>query len=100
MTRSAGALRPPPRPGRRPPDRLSAIGHAAWVGDPALVGFLLERGADPSARAAAEWDTPLAAAALGSRGPFDVPQPQNAPSGSASTSASRVAMLATGWTPA
>jgi hypothetical protein len=47
---------------------LPLLGHAAWVGDPALIGFLLERGADPVARADAEWDTPLAVAALGSRG--------------------------------
>jgi hypothetical protein len=46
---------------------LPLLGHAAWVGDPDLVGFLLARGADPVARGDAEWDTPLAVAALGSQ---------------------------------
>jgi ankyrin repeat protein len=40
--------------------------HAAWVGDPALVRALLARGADPSARADADFDTPLGWAALAS----------------------------------
>jgi ankyrin repeat protein len=40
--------------------------HAAWVGDPDLVAYLLERGADPVAVAPAEFSTPLAWAALGS----------------------------------
>jgi Ankyrin repeats (3 copies) len=46
---------------------LPLLGHAAWVGDPDLVGRLLDRGADPVARGDAEWDTPLAVAALGSQ---------------------------------
>jgi ankyrin repeat protein len=46
---------------------LPLLGHAAWVGDPALVEFLLAHGADPVARGVAEWDTPLAVAALGSQ---------------------------------
>jgi ankyrin repeat protein len=41
--------------------------HAAWVGLPEVVRRLLERGADPVARSGAEFDTPLAWAALGSR---------------------------------
>jgi len=41
--------------------------HAAWVGSPSVVERLLERGADPNARSGAEFDTPLAWAALGSR---------------------------------
>jgi ankyrin repeat protein len=41
--------------------------HAAWVGDPALVDWLLEHGADPLDRMDAEWDTPLAVTALGSQ---------------------------------
>jgi ankyrin repeat protein len=40
--------------------------HAAWVGNPKVVRTLLARGADPSARADAELDTPLGWAALGS----------------------------------
>jgi hypothetical protein len=41
--------------------------HAAWVGDPDLVAELLARGADPIARSGAEFDTPLAWAALASQ---------------------------------
>jgi ankyrin repeat protein len=41
--------------------------HAAWVGDPELVGELLALGADPVARSGAEFDTPLAWAALASQ---------------------------------
>jgi ankyrin repeat protein len=41
--------------------------HAAWVGDPDLVAELLTRGADPIARSGAEFDTPLAWAALASQ---------------------------------
>jgi ankyrin repeat protein len=41
--------------------------HAAWVGDPELVAYLLGRGADPLARSGAEFSTPLAWAALGSQ---------------------------------
>jgi ankyrin repeat protein len=41
--------------------------HAAWVGDAALVERLLELGADPVAPSGAEFDTPLAWAALGSQ---------------------------------
>jgi ankyrin repeat protein len=40
--------------------------HAAWFGNPELVGLLLAQGADPNARAQAEFDTPLGWAALGS----------------------------------
>jgi ankyrin repeat protein len=40
--------------------------HAAWVGDPGLVRLLLARGAGPTARSGAEFDTPLAWAALAS----------------------------------
>ncbi|MEA2269354.1 MAG: hypothetical protein QOC64_1964 [Solirubrobacteraceae bacterium] len=46
---------------------MPLIGHAAWVGRPDLVRRLLERGADPGARADAPFDTPLAVAALGSQ---------------------------------
>ena len=41
--------------------------HAAWVGDAALVERLLDLGADPVAPSGAEFDTPLAWAALGSQ---------------------------------
>jgi ankyrin repeat protein len=41
--------------------------HAAWVGDAALVERLLELGAEPVAPSGAEFDTPLAWAALGSQ---------------------------------
>ena len=43
------------------------LGHAAWVGDPEIVRELLARGADPTARTDAAFDTPLAIAALGSQ---------------------------------
>jgi ankyrin repeat protein len=46
---------------------LPLIGHAAWVGNPATVGRLIALGADPTARGDAEYDTPLAVAALGSQ---------------------------------
>jgi hypothetical protein len=46
---------------------LPLLGHAAWIGDAALVDFLLAQGADPLARGDAEWDTPLAVTALGSQ---------------------------------
>ena len=41
--------------------------HAAWVGSPELVERLLARGADPVALSGADFDTPLAWAALGSQ---------------------------------
>jgi ankyrin repeat protein len=41
--------------------------HAAWVGSPELVRELLARGADATALSGAEFDTPLAWAALGSQ---------------------------------
>jgi ankyrin repeat protein len=41
--------------------------HACWVGSPAVVRRLLERGADPLAASGAELDTPAAWTALGSR---------------------------------
>jgi ankyrin repeat protein len=41
--------------------------HAAWVGDAGLVRLLLARGADPNARSSADFDTPLAWAALASQ---------------------------------
>jgi ankyrin repeat protein len=41
--------------------------HASWVGEPEVVRRLLERGADPAARSGAEFDTPVAWAALGSQ---------------------------------
>jgi ankyrin repeat protein len=41
--------------------------HAAWVGQPALVARLLERGADPVASSDAEFATPLAWAVLASQ---------------------------------
>jgi ankyrin repeat protein len=50
--------------GGGPPGTL--LHHAGWVGDPAVVARLLERGADPVARSGAEFDTPAAWAALGS----------------------------------
>lgn len=46
---------------------LPLIGHAAWVGSPTIVRRLLQLGADPLARSDAEYDTPLAVAALGSQ---------------------------------
>jgi ankyrin repeat protein len=46
--------------------------HAAWVGDAGAVRTLLARGADPGARAKADFDTPLGWAALASgRSPRD-----------------------------
>ena len=51
--------------GGGPPGTL--LHHAAWVGDPQIVRELLARGADPLARSGAEFDTPLAWAALGSQ---------------------------------
>jgi ankyrin repeat protein len=41
--------------------------HAAWVGSPAVAAALLARGADPGARAASPFETPLGWAALGSQ---------------------------------
>jgi ankyrin repeat protein len=41
--------------------------HAAWVGSPELVERLLDLGADPVARSGAEFDSPLAWAALASQ---------------------------------
>lgn len=52
--------------GGGPPGML--LHHACWVGNPRIVGRLLERGADPVARSGAESDTPAAWAALGSQG--------------------------------
>jgi ankyrin repeat protein len=46
---------------------LPLLGHAAWVGDPVVVGRLLEAGADPGYGGETESATPLAVAALGSR---------------------------------
>ncbi len=43
------------------------LGHAAWVGNADVVRDLLARGADATARANAQWDTPLAIAAFGSQ---------------------------------
>jgi ankyrin repeat protein len=43
------------------------LGHAAWVGDADIVRALLEAGADPNERTDAQFDTPLAIAALGSQ---------------------------------
>jgi ankyrin repeat protein len=51
--------------GGGPPGTL--LHHAAWVGKPEVVRRLLEHGADPLARSGAEFDTPLAWAALGSQ---------------------------------
>jgi ankyrin repeat protein len=51
--------------GGGPPGTL--LHHASWVGDPAVVARLLERGADPVARSGAAFDTPVAWAALGSQ---------------------------------
>jgi ankyrin repeat protein len=51
--------------GGGPPGTL--LHHACWVGDPDVVAKLLERGADPVARSGAEYDTPVAWAALGSQ---------------------------------
>jgi hypothetical protein len=41
--------------------------HAAWVDDPRIVERLIERGADPVSHSGAEYDRPLAWAALGSQ---------------------------------
>jgi ankyrin repeat protein len=46
---------------------MPLIAHAAWVGSPTTVRRLRELGADPLAHADAEYDTPLAIAALGSQ---------------------------------
>lgn len=51
--------------GGGPPGTL--LHHACWVGDPTVVRGLLKLGADPLARSGAEFDTPLAWAALGSQ---------------------------------
>ena len=51
--------------GGGPPGTL--LHHASWVGDREVVERLLERGADPVARSGAEFDTPIAWAALGSQ---------------------------------
>jgi ankyrin repeat protein len=51
--------------GGGPPGTL--LHHARWVGDAAVVERLLEVGADPVARSGAEFDTPIAWAALGSQ---------------------------------
>ena len=51
--------------GGGPPGTL--LHHAAWVGDPRIVERLIERGADPVSRSGAEYDTPVAWAALGSQ---------------------------------
>jgi ankyrin repeat protein len=51
--------------GGGPPGTL--LHHACWVGNPKTVRMLLDRGADPVARSGAEYDTPMAWAALGSQ---------------------------------
>jgi ankyrin repeat protein len=51
--------------GGGPPGTL--LHHAAWTGNAQVVRELLRRGADPVARSGAEYDTPLAWAALGSQ---------------------------------
>jgi ankyrin repeat protein len=51
--------------GGGPPGTL--LHHACWVGNPAIVGRLLELGADPVAPSGADFDTPIAWAALGSQ---------------------------------
>jgi ankyrin repeat protein len=51
--------------GGGPPGTL--LHHACWVGDPATVRRLLELGADPLAPSGADYDTPIAWAALGSQ---------------------------------
>lgn len=50
----------------RSPD-MPLLHHAAWVGDPRLVGRLLERGADPAALTRAPFATALAVTALASQ---------------------------------
>jgi ankyrin repeat protein len=47
--------------------RGTLLHHASWVGDADIVRTLLERGADPVASSDAEFDTPLAWAALASQ---------------------------------
>ena len=51
--------------GGGPPGTL--LHHAAWVGNAAIIARLLELGADPVAPSGAEFDTPIAWAALGSQ---------------------------------
>ena len=51
--------------GGGPPGTL--LHHASWVGDAAIVERLLARGADPVAVSGADFDTPVAWAALGSQ---------------------------------
>jgi ankyrin repeat protein len=51
--------------GGGPPGSL--LHHACWIGNPQLVDRLLERGADPVGLSGAEFDTPIAWAALGSQ---------------------------------
>ena len=51
--------------GGGPPGTL--LHAASWVGNPAIVARLLELGADPVARSGAQFDTPIAWAALGSQ---------------------------------
>jgi ankyrin repeat protein len=51
--------------GGGPPGTL--LHHACWVGNPKTVSILLERGADPVAHSGANFDTPIAWAALGSQ---------------------------------
>jgi ankyrin repeat protein len=51
--------------GGGPPGTL--LHHASWVGDAASVSRLLDAGADPVAPSGAEFDTPIAWAALGSQ---------------------------------
>jgi ankyrin repeat protein len=50
--------------GGGPPGTL--LHHACWVGNPKTVRMLLDRGADPVAPSGADYDTPVAWAALGS----------------------------------
>jgi ankyrin repeat protein len=50
--------------GGSPPGTL--LHHAAWIGDPALVEELIDRGADPCAGSGTEMSTPLAWAARAS----------------------------------
>jgi hypothetical protein len=47
--------------------RGTLLHQAAWLGRPALVELLLERGADPNAEVETEYATPLGWAAVGSR---------------------------------
>ena len=46
--------------------------HAAWMGNPGVVGELLDLGADSTASAPADFETPLAWAVLAS-GSIDIP---------------------------